>query len=167
MSFVYSPSPVQVLANSKTLSASNTTANVSVFSITGSVLVTKLCGIVTTVIGANHTGAYFNLFDQTSRVNITLNTGGMTLSALPSGSFLGKLGLAGAVGTVKSAAVGGIIEPTTLETLEFSPFQAVKKSTAATEIDYTYSTTDAPTSGVIQFLIEYQPLSSDGAVGNL
>jgi len=156
-----------LLSNSKTLSANNTTANVALFSVTGTVRFLKLYGIVTTVIGANHTGAFFNLFDQTARVNITLNTGGLTLSALPVGTWFGKTGLAGAVAVAKTAAVGGIVEPTTLETLVYSEFIAVKKSTATTEIDYTYSTTDAPTSGVIQFFVEYQPISADGAVAAL
>lgn len=156
-----------LLSNSKTLSANNTTANVAVFGITGTVRFLKLYAVVTTVIGANHTGGYFNLYDQTARTNITLNTGGITLSALVAGTWFGKVGLAGAVGTVKSAATGLLIEPTTLETFEFSEFVAIKKNTAVTEVDYTYSTTDTPTSGVLQFFAEYQPISADGSLSAL
>ncbi len=155
--------PIILLSNSKTLSANNTTANVSVFKIIGTVRVLKLYGIVTTTLGANHTTAYFNLYDATTRVAITA-AGGSTLSAFVAGSFVGKLGLAATAAAVQSNAAGAIIEPTTLETLDFSEFIAVKKTAAQTEIDYTYTTTDAPTSGVIQFFVEYQALSADGAV---
>lgn len=168
MSVVISSTPSAgdslLISNSKTLSANNTTANVSVFGITGTVRVLKLYGIVTTVIGTNHTGAYFNLFDQSARVNITLNTIGVTLSASPAGSFIGKTALAATLYTKQSNAAGAIIEPTAAQGIVFSEFLAVKKTAAVTEIDYTYTTTDTPTTGAIQFFIQYAPISADGAV---
>jgi hypothetical protein len=168
MSNIFQPNAGSTIlsVNSKTTNANNTTASLSLFSITGTIRILKLYGIVTTTLGANHTTAYFNLYDQTTRVAITLATGS-TLSAFVAGSFVGKLGLAATAAKVQSNAAGAIIEPTTLETLDFSEFIAVKKTAAVTEVDYTYSTTDAPTSGVIQFFMEWSPLSADSAVALL
>lgn len=167
MSALSIPSTPFWLTNSKTLSASGATANVPLFTVAGVVRVLKLGGIVTTNIGANHTNAYFNLYDQTARVNITLQPAGATLSGLLAGTMISKADLAAVAANVKTAAVGGIVEPAVKETMVFSEFVTVKKSTAATEIDYTYTTTDAPTSGVIQFFIEYQLISADAAVSVL
>ncbi len=147
--------------NSKTLTGNNTTVNVPVFHVVGSVFVNALYGVITTDLGANHTAAYFRLNDQTAQVNITLNTG-TALSAAKAGSVIAKSGLAAAAVTLISNSAGRINEPTTLETVYFSPFTAVKKTAATTDIEYTYSTTDAPTSGVIQFFAQFMPLSADG-----
>jgi hypothetical protein len=148
---------------SKTLSANNTTASVALWRVTGSVLVTKLYGVVTTVLGSNHTAAHWRLNDQTAQVDITLNTG-TALSAAAAGSLIQKLGLAGAALTLNTSAAGRVIEAATVADTPFTPFTVVKKSGANTDIEYRYSTTDAPTSGVIQFFIEYIPLSADGAL---
>ena len=165
MSTIFQPNggATQLISNSKTLSANNTTANVGLFSFTGVIQVLRLYGIVTTAIGANHTTAYFNLYDQTSRTAITLATGSV-LSAFAVGSFVGKFGLAAAAANVKNAATALITEPTTLETLDFSPFTLIAKNTATSEIDYTYSTTDTPTTGAIQFFLEWQPQSASAGV---
>jgi hypothetical protein len=150
------------VANSITLSASNTTANVPVFHITGTVNVLGLWGVVTTVIGANHTGGLFRLNDQTAQVAITAT--GVTLSGLAAGTVIAKKGLAAAAATLLDNAAGRVSEPTTLETTVMSPFLAVKKTGATTDIEYQYATTDTPTSGVIQFFCQYLPVSLDGKV---
>lgn len=162
--FIFNQSPVtNVLNNSKTLSGNNTTVAVPIFGLTGTVIVTQLYGIVTTVLGSNHTAAYFRLNDQTAQVSITASSG-VTLSSLAAGSWFGKTGLAAAAATAKTNAAGAILEPTTLETLIPSPFMLVKKTGATTNIEYVYTTTNTPTSGVIQFFVQYQPLSADGAL---
>jgi hypothetical protein len=161
------PFSTRKLSNSKTLTANNTTANVALFSITGVVRVLKLYGIVTTAIGSNHTGAYFNLYDQSARVNITLNTVGVTLSSFTAGAMVMKTALAATLATIQNNNVGAIVEPTAAQGVVQSEFIAVKKTAAVTEIDYTYTTTNTPTTGAIQFFIEYQPLSADGAVAAL
>jgi len=117
-------SPVQGFglstSNVITFSADNTTAAVPVFRVSGSVQVLGLYGVVTTDIGVNHTAAYWRLNDQTAQVNITLNTG-TTLSAVKVGSVIVKKGLAGAALTLLDNAAGRVSEPTTLETMYFSP----------------------------------------------
>lgn len=143
------------------LTGNNTTVSVPIFHVTGTVLVTGLWGVVTTVLGANNTAAYWRLNDQTNQSDITLSTG-TVLSAAPVGSTLVKKGLAAAALTLLSSSQERVSEPTTLETLYFSPFVAVKKTAAVTDIEFTYSTTDTPTSGSIQFYASYVPLSADG-----
>lgn len=163
--FARSPATPIRTSVSKTLSANNTTANVQLWRVTGSVYINKIYGIVTTAIGANHTGAYLRLNDQTAQQDITLSTGGATLSALPAGSLIHKDSLAGSdVLTVVSNATGVMYETGTPGVDLSQGFALVKKTGANTDIEYTYTTTDTPTSGVIQFFVEYVPLSADGAL---
>ncbi len=166
MSIIFQPSAesANVTTKSYTTNANNTTANGSLFSITGVVRINKLYGVVTTVLGSNQTGGYFNLYDQTTRVNLTLNTVGVTLSSFAAGSYVGKHALAATLATIQSNAAGAVLEPATAQGQVASEFYVVKKTAAVTEIDWTYTTSNAPTSGVIQFFCEWEPLSADGNV---
>lgn len=153
----------KLVASSKTLSANNTTANIPIFRVTGAVRVTKLYGIVTTVLGSNQTAAYWRLNDQTAQVNITLNTG-TTVSAAVAGSELAKNGLATAALVLSNSSAGRVAEPGAAELTVKSEFEVIAKSGANTDIEYTYSTTNTPTTGAIQFFVEYQALSADGSI---
>ncbi len=156
------PGSLQLAQTTKTTNANNTTASILCFRVTGTVRVTKLYGVVTTVIGANHTAGFFRLNDQTAQPAITL-AAGITLSAAPVGTFFGKFGLVTAIALLSTSAAGRIIEPTALETLEYTEFQAIQKTGGVqTDIEYRYSTTDAPASGAIQFFAEWQQVSGDG-----
>lgn len=154
--------PVQGLglnvSSSKTLSGNNTTVNVPIFTVLGSVQINAIYGVVTTALGANNTAAYWRLNDGTAQSNITLNTG-TTLSAATVGATFVKKGLAAAALTLLNADQERVSEPTTLETIYFSPFVAVSKNTATTNIEFTYTTTDTPTTGVINFYVAYLPLA--------
>lgn len=142
-----------------TLSGNNDTIVTPVFTVTGDVHILGIYGVVTTDFGANHTAAYLRLNDQTAQPDITLNTG-TTLSAIKVGSAILKKGLAGAAITLLNNSAGRVSEPTTLETLYFSPFVVVKKTGALTQIEYVYTTTDTPTTGALQFFAQYIPLSA-------
>lgn len=157
-------SATNVTTKSYTTNANNTTANGSLFSITGTVRILKLYGIVTTVLGSNQTGGYFNLYDQSARVNITLSTVGVTMSSFTAGAMVIKTALAATLATIQNNNVGAIVEPTAAQGVVQSEFVAQKKTAAVTEIDWTYTTTNTPTSGVIQFFCEWQGLSADAAV---
>ena len=153
--------------STKTLAGSNATVAVPIFGITGTVKILALYGVVTVQVGVNHTAAYFRLNDQTAQLDITLNTG-TTLSAAKVGSLIVKKGLAAAAVTLKDSVAGAVSEPTTLETEYFSPIVLTQKTGGvATNIEYVYSTTDAPTTGQIQFFCAYESLSADGAVNPL
>lgn len=145
--------------STKTLSANNTTASVPIFTLTGQVLVNAIWGVVTTVLGANNTAAYWRLNDQTAQSDITLATG-TTLSALPVGSMIVKKGLAAAALAALSASQERVSEPTTLETMYFSPFAIMQKTGGiTTDIEFTYTTTDTPTSGGINFFVAWVPIT--------
>jgi hypothetical protein len=150
-------------SKSQTLSANNTTAATAIFGLTGTVEVLRLWGIVTTVLGANHTAAAYRLNDQTAQVDITLNTGAV-ISAFQAGSTIGKRGLAATAVSTQQASAGRYSEQATAGATYYTPFIIVKKSGAATNVEYVYATTDAPTSGVIQHFAEWRPISADGAL---
>jgi len=147
---------------SQTLSGNNTTVNTPLFRISGTVEVRALYAVVTTVIGANHTGGLYRLNDQTAQVAITAS--GATLSGLAAGTTILKKGLAAAALTLLDNAAGRVSEPTTLETNIFTPFVVMKKTGANTDIEYQYATTDTPTSGVLQHFLRWVPLTLDANV---
>jgi len=149
--------------DTQSLTANNTTASIPLFGITGTVLVRALWGVVTTVLSSNVTAAFWRLNDQTAQIALTA-AGGTTLSAAPVGSLIMKTGLVAAALTLKSSAAGAILEPTTLETVVESPIILTKKGAAATNIEFTYTSTNTPATGALQFFLRYVPLSADGAV---
>lgn len=152
-----------IITDTQTISGNNTTIATPIFTITGSIEVRGIWGIVTTDLGANHTAAYWRLNDQTAQANITLNTG-TDLSGIKAGSVIYKKGLAAAALTLLNNSAGRVSEPTTLETNYYSPFVLVKKTGATTNVEYVYSTTDTPTTGAIQFFLRWLPVSVDAAV---
>lgn len=158
--------PVQaggvVSRKSQTLTGNNATVNTPIFRITGTVQVVALYAVVTTTIGANHTAGIYRLNDQTAQVAITAS--GATLSGLAVGTTIFKHGLAAAALTLLDNAAGRVSEPTTLETMNFSPFIVMKKTGANTDIEYGYATTDTPTSGALQHFLVWLPISQDSSV---
>ncbi len=150
-------------SDSQTLAGSNATVVTPIFRIVGSVEIYKLWAVITTALGTNHTAAYWRLNDQTAQPAITLATG-TTLSAAPVGSMMVKKGLVSAALTLLSGAAGVVSEPTALETFYYTPFTVVAKNGANTDIEYVYTTTETPTSGVIQHFIEYSPRSAGATV---
>ena len=149
------------ISNAITLTGNNTTVTVPIFHVTGTVEVLAIWGVVTTTLGANVTAAAWRLNDQTAQVNITLDTG-TDISAAVAGSTILKKGLAAAALTFNNASAGRVTEPTTLETLYFSPFVASQKTGGVTtDIEFVYATTDTPTLGAITFYAQYIPLGQN------
>lgn len=157
------PSYGVLSANTKTLTGNNTTVHVPIFTVVGTIQCRALYGIVTTVLGANNTAAGWRFNDQTNQSDITLATG-TTLSAAAAGSAIVKKGLAAAALTLLGASQERVSEPTTLETMYFQEFVLVALPGATSQIEFTYTTTDTPTSGAIQFFLNWRPLSIDGQV---
>jgi hypothetical protein len=149
------------ISTTQTLTGTGTVIT-PLFHIIGTVEIRALYGVVTTVIGANHTAGLYRLNDQTAQVGITAS--GITLSALAVGTTFTKHGLAAAALTLLDNAAGRVSEPTTLETTYFSPFVAMKKTAATTDIEYSFATTDNPTTGAIQHFVRFLPLSADGTI---
>jgi hypothetical protein len=152
---------VTLASNNQVFSGNNTTVYVPIFTITGTVEIRGLWGVVTTTMGVNHTAAYFRINDQTANPPITKVTG-VTLSGLAVGTTIVKKDVVANAVTLLDNAAGRVSEPTTLETTYFSPFVVMKKTGALTQIEYSYATTDAGTTGAMTFYARFIPLSQDG-----
>lgn len=152
-----------VVTNSITFTGNNNTFNIPIFHITGAVIVTGLWGVVTTVLGANHTAAAYRLNDQTSQIYITA-IGGVDISALATGTVIIKKGVVATAITKLDNVAGVVSEAAALETPYLTPVVLVKKTGAVTDIEYHYATTDTPTSGAMQHFVTWYPISADGKV---
>jgi hypothetical protein len=153
----------RLLVTPLTLAVSNTTGSTVLCTITGSVQVLSLWGAVTTVLSANVTAAHLRTNDQSATVDVTLNTG-VTLSAAPVGSIISRTGLVATALTLKSNAAGAFQDATTAGNDVYTPFNLTKKTGAVTTLDFRYTTTDAPSSGVITWYLTWVPLSADGSI---
>ena len=152
---------ITIASNNQVFSGSNTTVYVPIFTITGTVEIRGIWGVVTTTMGVNHTAAYFRINDQTANPAITKTTG-VTLSGLAVGTTIVKKDVVANAVTLLDNAAGRVSEPTTLETPFFSPFVVMKKTGALTQIEYSYATTDTPTTGAMTFYARFIPISQDG-----
>ena len=147
-------------SKTQTLTGSNTTVATPLFRVTGSVRVTELYAVVTTVLGSNNTAAHWRTNDQTAQVAISLATG-TTLSSLPAGSMLTRHSLVSVALKADSSAAAKVIDPVAATAPAIHmPFEVVQKTGGVqTDIEFVYTTTNTPTSGVIQHFVEWQPLS--------
>lgn len=153
------------LSTTQTLSGNNTTVATPIFRVTGIVEVTALYGIVTTVLGSNNTAAHWRINDQTAQQVISLVTG-TTLSSAPVGSLLSRHSLV-TIALILSTSATGVVKDPVAATAKgmFMPFIVVQKTGGIqTDIEFVYTTTNTPTSGVIKWYLEYLPRSDDGAV---
>lgn len=161
---IFPPEQPRTETSSQTIAGSNTTEALSIFRVTGAVQITKLYGIVTTVLGSDHDGAYFRLNDQTAQVSLTESGTGADFAGLVAGSIIAKNDLVGVAARSADSAAGAILEEGAAGQQMFQPFIMVKKPAANTDIEYVYTTTETPTSGAIKFFCEWLPLSDDGNV---
>lgn len=146
-----------------TFSGSNATVSTPLFTLTGAVQVNQLYGVVTTALGSNHTAAHWRLNDQTAQPVITLVTG-TTLSSVPAGSVITRRSLVSVALVSNTAAAGVVSDPVAATAPDyFMPFVIVQKTGAVlTQVEYTYTTTNTPTTGAMTFFARWVPLSVDG-----
>lgn len=157
---IYGDSPFKV-SKDHTFVGSNATVVVPIFTLTGSVMITRMWAQVTTDLGSAHTIASFRLNDQTSQIYLTA-VGGTTLSSIKAGSMIVKNGVVATAVTKIDNVAGAVNEAAALQTPYFSPVIVTKKTAALTQIEYRYATTQTPTTGAMRFFVAYYPLSSDG-----
>jgi hypothetical protein len=138
------------------------TVVVPLFTLTGSVMVKALYGVVTTDLGSNHTAASWRLNDQTAQVYLTA-VGGTTLSSIAAGSVIMKDKLVATAVTKLDNAAGVVSETATAGIPVFSPVILVKKTAALTQIEYRYITNNTSL-GAIKFYCGFIPLSDDGTL---
>jgi hypothetical protein len=144
------------LSKTITLNANNTTANVNVFQLTGSVEIFKIWGkIATKTTLANCTDVHFDLYDSTAAVALTKSTTGV-LSAMAVGTIFVKNAPAATVITVADNVAGALTEPAANKA--FYPFIVTQKTGANTYIRFNYTTTDAPANATATIYVEYRPM---------
>lgn len=151
-----------VTSDSQVLSGNNATIATPIFTITGSIECRGLWAIVTSTLGVNQTAAFWRLNDQSATTAITLATG-TAISGAALGSSLLKKTTAATALTLLNASTGQFQETSAFQS-ELQPFIITAKNGATTNIEFVYSTTDAPTSGALQFFIRWLPLSVNASI---
>ena len=148
-----------------TINANNTTASIILFRITGCIEYISLFGIVTGTLSSNITAAHFRLNDQTATVAITA-AAGTTLSNFGVNSLMSCPTTAGTALQAADATTNPpTLQATTNQQLTFCyPTILLNKNGANTDIEFRYSTTDAPASGEITFYMYYRNLDSNTTV---
>lgn len=151
---------------SQTLSGNNTTVSTALFGITGTVEVRALYGIVTTALGSNITAAFWRLNDQTAQVAISLATGTTLSSAGVGAAIIRNSTVAVALKASNLTGVGAVTDPVAATAPGVCmPFILTQKTGGiSTNVEFTYTTTNTPTTGVIQHFLRWLPLSLDGNV---
>lgn len=150
-------------SKTQTLTGDNATVATPLFRITGSVHISQLYAVIKTAMGSNVTATHWRINDQTAQVAISLATG-TALSSLPAGTMLTRHSLVSVALKADTAAAAKVIDPVAATApAVHMPFEIVQKTGGVqTDIEFVYTTTNTPTSGVIQHFVEWQPLS-DGA----
>ena len=147
----------QYTSNLETIAGSSTTESLPIWTITGSIYLHKLVGVVTVAMGSNHTAGHWRLEDGTNAPTVTAS--GSALSGLGVGSICFKRGIASSVMDVRNSSQTQIREAVTAGFSGLSPGILVAKNGATTNLVYRYTTTNTPTSGVLQVFLEWDPLS--------
>jgi hypothetical protein len=155
---IYGDSPFKV-SKDITFTTDGTVVK-ALFTLTGSVMITRLWGEVTTDLGSNHTAASFRLNDQGAQIYLTA-VGGTTLSSIKAGSLIVKDGVVATAVTKIDNANGAVNEGAALQTPFFTPVVVTKKTGALTQIEYRYITNNTSL-GAMTFHASYLPLTDDG-----
>ena len=159
----YVPSGTSTVTKTGTTNASNTTASIALFRVTGDILVKKLYGVVTTALSSNHTAAHFRMNDGTNTPAITLATG-TTLSSFGVGTLISKIAQVDVALTGTRSDQTRVVEAPLDNLTVHNEFAIVQKASTNSDVEYRYSTTNTPATGAIQFFMEYEPLSANGSV---
>ncbi len=160
---IFIPNDTRHALKSSTLAASNTTASNVLFTFTGSILVTRLYGVVTTVLSSNVTAAHWRANDQTNTPAITA-AAGTTLSSAAVGAVISKAGLAAAALILTNSDEARVREHATSGMSPDVPFSLTAKNGVVNTIDFRYTTTNTPATGVILFGMDWMPLSEGATV---
>lgn len=135
------------------------------FSVTGTVLVNSLYGIVTTALGSNHTAAHWRINDQTATSQVITAAAGTTLSSFKAGSLIARTSLVSVALVGANSNTGLVTDPVAATSVGFfMPFTVTQKAAGVeTDIEYVYSTNNTSL-GAMTFFCGFIPLSVDGNV---
>ena len=140
-----------------TITAESGAQVLSLFKVTGSVLIREVTGVVTTAITAGVTTVQLVLQDTGTTVQITKNDG--VLSSMPIGTLLAKTGNVGATIEIESAATCAIMDEVNPKRESFRATQMTPAADVLTRIQMLLTTADAAQSGVIRWRIKYEQIS--------
>jgi hypothetical protein len=158
---IYGDSPFKV---SKEITfTTNGTVIKALFTLTGSVMITRLWGEVTTDLGSNHTAASFSLVETAGSTVYLTAVAGTTLSSIKTGSIIIKDKLVAVAVTKIDNVAGAISESATAGVNIFSPVIVTKKTDAVTTVSYRYITNNTSL-GAMTVHASYYPLSIDGCL---
>jgi len=138
---------------------------IPIFDVTGLVEIIALYGIVTTAIGSNHTAAHWRLNDHTATNVVISAASGTTISGLPAGTLLARIGLVATALSVVTSAAANILDPVAATAPDlFMPVAVIQKTAGVvTHIEYVYSTNNTSL-GAMTFYCGFIPLSEDGNI---
>ncbi len=162
--FAVNPLFPNTLIDVQTLVGNNTTVNVPIFRIVGVIEVYYLWAKVTTVLGSNLTACKFDLFDQTTSVAIA--SAGVTLSSLAVNSIF----YVTSVGATSINSQSAATNPPLPRGSQASPqgpgggMDIGSKVGANTDVRFIYTTTNTPTSGVIEFYLCWRNIDKTSTV---
>lgn len=157
--------PIVLKANVKGMTGPTGSVFVPLFSIVGTLRITRLWGIVVTTIGPNHTDVYFDLWDGAIATAITKIAAAPSLNNFPVGSAIVKRGIVSVCAEARDATTSTIIDGVNDGMLVNTEFIATQKTGGVTtQVRYHYTSTDLAPAGSIQFYLEYQPYRLDGSV---
>jgi len=140
----------------------NLAQNDNIFTVTGTVEIGEIYGVVTSLVNATTCSlASFTLYDGGVTADITDSTGPTDLSGLRVGSVMGKFNsVASGIGLINSnqarVTEGGS------DMLHYK-FGAIQKNATTTYIRFNF-TGDVNTDIDVTFYVRYRPLSENGAV---
>lgn len=135
----------------------NGATQTNVFTFVGTIEITKVIAVCTAVTNSTtFSTCYFNAYDGTNTVDVTLNTG-VDLSGITQGSIVRKNGDSTAAAVYsKSDQVRAIING--------DPSLILNAKSGATNYIRFAFTGDADTSVGMMFVVQYRPLSVTGAI---
>jgi hypothetical protein len=144
-----------------TLSANNTSANVNVFQVSGSVCVGHIYGEITAATTlTNCTSVGFDAYDGTN--TIALDNGGAALSGYGVGTFISKTQANTQDLTVHDNSQVRVTEIADKKPCQ--PFVITQKTGTNTYIRFNYTTTDAPINATLKFYIWYHKIDGGSIV---
>lgn len=144
----------------KPLTALTGTANVDFGIVTGPIHIHRLFLVVRSALG-NHTDAKFAGYDGTTTLLLT-NTSGPTMTNFVAGTTGFKCRLSTSAVSLAVGNGGSIIQYN--PAYGDVPFFFQVKIGTTTYLRYTFTTTDNPTIGSMQFSVLYEPLSDNATI---
>lgn len=154
--------------NSQTLSGSNTTVATPIFRVVETVLILALYAEVTTALGSNVTAAHWRTNDQTATLPISA-AAGTTISSFVAGSILTRSSVVSVALTGNNSSAAKVIDPVAATApAVHMPFEVVQKTGGVqTDIEFVYTTTNTPTSGVLKHWVRWLPQTANATLTNV